>query len=158
MGGEPLWVSQQCEISKLLSLRWDERSSGNSMMSEACKVFIHMPDWFRHIKDERLWAALMKCNVHMCSSSNTEALTPRVSPEVNWCHGDASQSSAKTTVNVNMKTRKKKAKWRGCFCVRLCVIVCGDLSVEKKIRQFKITYVIFSCLKWKKFHYVRLWS
>lgn len=50
MGGEPLQASQQCEISKLLSLRLAEHSSGNSMMSEACILFIHIPDWFGHIK------------------------------------------------------------------------------------------------------------
>ena len=76
VGGEPLPGSQRCKISKLLSPSWAERSSGNSMMSEARRTFIHIPDWFWHIKEWEVQPALIKGDGHMCSSNNTPPPPP----------------------------------------------------------------------------------
>lgn len=120
VGGEPLRVSQRCKISKLLSLRWAEHSSGNSMMSETCRVFVHIPDWFRHIKDREVCSALMKGDVHMHSSNNTAPAHP--------------VGSGLTRGKLMPRWRSQKFSWVYCKCQQMrsgvsgCFCACTQIT------------------------------
>ncbi len=128
-GQEGWWVGNPCERASGVKYQscylWGEtgRSSGNSMMSEACRVLVHIPDWFRHIKDgdcgQRWWKVMLTCALATTLSTRPPPRTLQApgKPAVSRCHGDASQSSAATTVNVNIR---KVPKWRVCFRVWLC--------------------------------------
>ena len=137
MGGEPLSVSQQFEISKLPSVRCAQCSSGNSMMSEACGAFIHIPDWFRHIKDGgcgQCWG-----NAHLATTPRSITPThPSFGLAQSKLNSMITLSLAATAVNVN---KWKAPMWKPvCFCVWLheCVCMCVCVRAHKHINYMDV--------------------
>lgn len=119
MDGEPLWVSQRCEVSSChlwgetstaVETPWCQRHARYSVTSQIGLDTLTMGDCGQH-----WWKLIFTCVIAATLRTHYPHKPCRVlvSPNVNRCHGDSSQSSAATSVNV--KHLQKTAQVIGLF-------------------------------------------
>ena len=135
-GQEGWWVGNPCEWASgvryqscypwgetgaAVETPWCQRHAGYSFASRLGLDALRVRE-----RGQRWWKVMFTCALattlgpHPPSKTTTTTRRLRASPEVNWRTDDASQSSAATTVNVNIW---KVLKRRFCFWVWTCVCV-----------------------------------
>lgn len=125
MGNPSEWASgveyQSChlwgETSTAVETPWCQRHARYSVTSQIGLDTLTKGDCGQH-----WWKLIFTCVIAVTLRTHYPHKPCRVlvSPNVNRCHGDSSQSSAATSVNVNMRTWKQP-KSLGCFSVWLCL-------------------------------------